>query len=221
MEGGAVVSALDEALWPRASLPRRPMLGAVLAHLTGTSPALWAEFAVLGDVSADECGASMAGGRRGGSRSIVVPWTTTDPAEAWELLQARDLIPLDYRGRFVCGVCGGSGLVSVGSVRAMQCPDCDVGHGHGHRPHPPTVAALASWASLGFAASDDGVPGILGAEELARTLSPDAPVWWRVAPQSADAVPAYTRDGPAWRLLGAGLGWWRRPTHTALIVPPL
>lgn len=218
---GALVTALDDALWPRAALPRRPMLGAVLDALTVPSatwaPPSWALDAV-------SCGAQVTpdGVAIGsmGRTTHTFPWVTTDPAEAYELLQARGLIPMDYRSRFVCEACGGSGAVAVrelGPGWNAACAYCD----DGHRPHPPTVAALASWASLGWEVGDDGSPGIFGAEELAATTSPDAPVCWHVAQPGADAGRAYMSGSPARRLLDAGFGWWRRPTHTALVVMPL
>jgi hypothetical protein len=64
---------------------------------------------------------------------IRLAWITASAAEGYEILQTRGLIPMSYRGRFVCGQCGGAGVVNVGSVRPMQCPDCTVGFAD----HPP------------------------------------------------------------------------------------
>jgi hypothetical protein len=140
-------------------------------------------------------------------------WRTTDPAEAWEILQARDLVPLDCRSRFVCEDCGGTGGPYVGG-----CLDCNA---IGHRPHPSTVAALASWASLGWAPADDGHPGIAGAEEWALAMVGVPAVWWRVGPVERDGVvPGRARSD----LAAAGFGWsWngRRPDGVTLVVPPL
>jgi hypothetical protein len=191
---------------------RRPALGAVLDALTtwegdAAPPSLWLTRGRFVDLAVGRCVLRSPAGGFGWR----YPWTTTDPAEAWELLQARDLIPLAYVGRFVCEVCADP---SAKSARRVECAN-------GVTPHLPTVAALASWASLGFAAHDDGTPGILGAEELAGAMSPDAPVWWRVSQPGADASQAYRSESPARRLVDAGLGWRRRATHTALYVAPL
>ena len=142
-------------------------------------------------------------------------WRTTDPAEAWELLQARDLVPLDCRSRFVCEDCGGTGGPYVGG-----CLDCNA---IGHRPHPSTVAALASWASLGWAPADDGHPGIAGAEELAREIAPGFDAWWRVR-ELQHVMDTPTGADPADRLRVAGIvpvdpGLTRRVV--LLYVPPL
>ena len=208
------MTALDDALWPRAALPRRPMLGAVLDALTAWGvgdgappPSVWVGRAGFG-ASADGVVVAIP--------EIVerYRWTTTDVAEAFELLQARDLIPMDYVGRFVCLVCQGAGRY----FRSASSGDCQTCDRTGVRPHPFDVAMLASWASLGFAAGDDGAPGILGAEELARQPAPPGPVMWRVGALSPDAVP---RHGPAAEIQRAGLGIRRTGGVTVLSVPPL
>ncbi len=199
------------------TLPQRPMLGEVLDALTNerdhrhydASPSvLLRTGATRVTTSAtgvdlwvcDEYGWSFR-------------WRTTDPAEAWEILQARDLVPLDCRSRFVCEDCGGTGGPYVGG-----CLDCNA---IGHRPHPSTVAALASWASLGWAPADDGHPGIAGAEEWALAMVGVPAVWWRVGPVERDGVvPGHARSD----LAAAGFGWsWdgRRPDGVTLAVPPL
>ncbi len=142
-------------------------------------------------------------------------WRTTDPAEAWEILQARDLVPMDAASRFVCEGCGGSGGAYVGG-----CLDCNA---IGHRPHPSTVAALASWASLGWAPTDDGHPGIACAEELAREIAPGFDAWWRVR-ELQHVMDTPTGADPADRLRVAGIvpvdpGLTRRVV--LLYVPPL
>lgn len=205
------------------TLPQRPMLGEVLDALTNerdhrhydASPSvLLRTGATRVTTSAtgvdlwvrDEYGWSFR-------------WRTTDPAEAWEILQARDLVPLDCRSRFVCEGCGGRGVVDATALPGyvVPCLRCD----GGHRPHPPTVAALASWASLGWRATDDGHPGIAGAEEWAREMVGVREVWWRVGPVEASGVVL----GPAHPgLARAGFGWsWsgRRPDGVTLVVPPL
>jgi hypothetical protein len=176
--------------------------------------------------------------------SVTYPWITTDPAEAWELLQTRDLIPMDYVGRFVCEACAGGGVVACGLAHlpclrcALPCVGCG-GSGRvgnavcdcvgslrsdavalGHTPHPPTVAELAAWASLGFAASDDGSPGILGAEELMGELSGGTPTRWRVTPVT-DIPTSFFRNESARRLNAAGFGWSGAARYRTLYVPPL
>lgn len=228
--------------------PQRPMLGPVLDALTERTR-IREPSGILHDGRRSRVGIShslhgVALSVHG--VSVSYRWITTDPAEAWELLQARDLIPMGCVGRFVCEACAGGGVVAVGLARlpclrcALPCADCGgteraggavcdcVGSlrqnavALGHRPHPPTVAALASWASLGFVASDDGEhPGILGAEELAAAMIPGLPVWWAAAPAGVSTSTRHGGESPAWRLLDAGLPWRRGTTHTALCVPPL
>ena len=188
--------------------PQRPMLGAVLDALTNerdhrhydASPSvLLRTGATRVTTSAtgvdlwvhDEYGWSFR-------------WRTTDPAEAWEILQARDLVPLGCVSRFVCSTCDGRGELLY-DVVGDPCDDCDR---TGHRPHPPTVAALASWASLGWAPADDGHPGIAGAEEWAQRFVSADGVRWRVA--AASAVEAI-----------GGLGMTTDMSTMVLYVPPL
>ena len=214
------MTALDEALWPRAALPRRPMLGAVLDALTvtgGLPSSDWLQLrAAVLTLSAE--GARIVvprldGRGRRADYDMRYAWTTTDPAEAYELLQARGLVPMEYRPRFTCEACAARpGVDCIGYF------DC---HGTGTLPHPPTVAALASWASLGFAAGDDGAPGILGAEEWAQQLAAQPEVAWRVAPPSPADATTRMPDHP---LAQAGLGFaWdaRIPRRITLVVPPL
>lgn len=224
------MTALDDALWPRATLPRRPMLGAVLDALTSERDhrrhdALPSVLLRTGVTSVNATAEGVTLWKRD-EYGWGYEWTTRDPAEAYELLQARGHVPMDYVGRFVCERCGGAGVATPKGMRGrVPCEACDT---LGHRPHPPTVAELASWCSLGFAAGDDMAPGILraaalaSAEEFAGPVHLEAPpVWWRVAPPGADASAAY-RVGSARRALcEAGLGFRRMSTHTMLYVPPL
>lgn len=219
------MTALDEALWPRAALPRRPMLGAVLDALTAPSagdppPSYWCGVAGVPLVVSDRGRVVSVGSPY---HSVRYPWVTANVAEAYELLQARDLVPMGYVGRFVCDPCAERpGVDCIGYF------DC---HGTGALPHPPTVAALASWASLGFAAGDDApddaltIPraeALAGDEEFAGAVRLDAPpVWWRVYPPGADASRAYPEGTARRALCDAGLGFRRMSTHTMLYVPPL
>jgi hypothetical protein len=212
-----------------AALPRRPMLGAVLDALTVTldgaaPPSFWIDApGVQTDVIARDANVIVVAP----ALDIHYRWVTANVAEAYELLQARDLVPMGYVGRFVHVGCGGTGeRHNFGET--FRCLTCD---GTGHRPHPPTVAALASWASLGFAAGDDApddaltIPraeALAGDEEFAGAVRLDAPpVWWRVYPPGADASRAYPEGTARRALCDAGLGFRRMSTHTMLYVPPL
>ena len=233
--GGDVVTALDEALWPRAALPRRPMLGAVLDALTVPSagdplPSYWCGVAGVPLVVSDRGRVVSVGSPY---HSVRYPWIDASVAEAYELLQARDLVPMDYVGRFVCGACNGTGLTDAnGRPRPAGARGGWMCACHGEpQAHPPTVAALASWASLGFAAGDDApddaltIPraeALAGDEEFAGAVRLDAPpVWWRVYPPGADASRAYPEGTARRALCDAGLGFQRMSTHTMLYVPPL
>ena len=211
--------------------PRRPALGAVLDALTEPSggdppPSFWCDAQGAPPVVIDRGAVVVVGSPY---HSVRYPWATTNPAEAWEILQARDLIPLEYVGRFVCERCNGKGVLhgtaTPGGRDYCDCAVPDDGFVSGlrvtgHLTHPPTIAALASWASLGFAASDDGTPGILGAEELMGTLDPAALIRWRVT-SVADVDPRYFRNEAARRLSDAGFGWSGGGQRRTLYVPPL
>ena len=141
------MTALDDALWPRAALPRRPMLGAVLDALTvpgagDPPPSFWCATG-LPTTMIDRGNVIVVGSPY---LTVRYPWVTLDPAEAYELLQARGHIPMDCRSRFVCEGCGGTGGSGTrtewsrrdGLRSSGDCSDC---HGTGTLPHPPTVAA--------------------------------------------------------------------------------
>jgi hypothetical protein len=202
------------------------MLGVVLNALTesgGLPPSDWLQLRTaaltLSPTGARIVAPRLNGGGRRADYDMRYAWTPASVAEACELLDARGLIPTGYAARFVCETCGGTGAVAareVGPGWNAACPDCD----DGHRPHPPTIAALASWASLGFAAGDDGAPGILGAEELMGELSPGTPTRWRVTPVT-DIPTDFFRNESARRLNAAGFGWSGAGRYRTLYVPPL
>ena len=107
----------------------------------------------------------------------------TSVAEAWEVLETRGLIPHGYVGRFVCELCDrfhGESLATLSSCgeckRVLRTRDPAPAS-----PHPATIPNLVAWASLGFAASDDGSPGILGHEEQAEREAHGWDVRWRIA----------------------------------------
>ena len=226
------MSAIDDALWPRAALPRRPMLGAVLDALTVTGPgdplpSFWCATG-LPTTTVDRGNVIVVGSPY---HSVRYPWIDASVTEAYELLQARGLIPMEYVGRFVCWTCGAFGSLrgDDGSDGRVVCPGCaiDDTRATGHRPHPSSVADLAAWASIGFAPSDDGEhPGILGAEELMTTFDNGHRPMWTVAPIPREALDTHARgDHGAVRIWRAGIGAYAtgamRAGQVALRAPPL
>lgn len=152
------------------ALPLRPALADVLAVLTGTQPAQWSPESYR--VTAVTCHwAERRPPPQGMGVDGGVPLTVTDPAEAFETLIARGVLPDafagDERRAFWCVHCFGRGTFfdeyAGGSV-SWPCEYCappDHDAGSGLCASPPTIPALVAWASLGPAA-------ILRAEELAR-----------------------------------------------------
>ena len=202
----------------------RPQLAAVLAALTDCreheeQPAFW--------LSLDGCRLELVASdgawfdaprqsRAPEGRSVRRRWVTTNPAEAWERLQACDLIPMDYRGRFVCGVCDGTGIFPVrndGTRGGWICACHEEA-----LPHANTLPELVAWASLGFAARDDGSPGILAAEEMAQASQP-CPFAWKVAHEPKWWRTVNTPN--ANRLRASGISWWAADGRVVLAVPPL
>lgn len=195
----------------------RPQIAAVLAALTNHNAAWWQEMLTRTTIRVEftAAGVALVALPEFGT-AIVHHWITTDPAEAWERLQACDLIPLDYCGRFVCGACDGTGITPVrndGTRGGWLCACHEEA-----LPYANTLPDLVAWASVGFAARDDGSPGILGAEEMARASQPcpfawkvaDEPKWWRTinTPNAA-------------RLRASGLSWWTAEGRVVIAVPPL
>lgn len=202
----------------------RPQLAAVLAALTDCreheeQPSFWLSLdgCRLGLVASD--GAWFDAPRQPRApegRSVRRRWITSDPAEAWERLQARDIIPLDYRGRFVCGSCDGTGIFPVRSdgTRGGWLCACH----EEALPHPGTLPDLVAWSSLGFAARDDGSPGILATEEMARASQP-CPFVWKVETEPKWWPTINTAN--AARLRASGLSWWAQGGHVVIAAPPL
>lgn len=141
------------------ALPLRPALADVLAVLTDTLPAQW---------SPESYRVTAVTWRWVGRRHPPqgmgvdggVPLAMTDPAEAFEAITVRGVLPdswaVDVRRGWVCAMCGGDG--NGNAPLSGACVPC---RGFGHVAHPPTIPALVAWASLGPTA-------ILRAEELAR-----------------------------------------------------
>lgn len=191
----------------------RPQLAAVLDVLVSRGPSdgavppsFWIDTPLVrtsalanaeGVVVVTPCGTSRYG------------WITTDPSEAWERLQACDIIPLDYRGQFICASCDGD--------RESLDPCCFCG-GSGAILLPPSLPALVAWASIGFAARDDGSPGILAAEEMAQASQP-CPFAWKVAHEPKWWRTVNTPN--ANRLRASGLSWYAQEGHVVLAAPPL
>lgn len=147
------------------TLPLRPALADVLAVLTDTQPLQWSpESYRVTSVT------SRWVGRRHPPRGMGVdggvPLAITDPAEAFEALIARGVLPdaCDVRRAWACDECN----VTAGCARIQ-------GSSFRH-PHPSTIPALVAWASLGTAA-------ILRAEELARATVAALRPWGAPQPE--------------------------------------
>lgn len=131
--------------------PLRPALAGVLEALTGKEAFLW---------RAAESIDVLRVGAEGASMGETFPWVTDDPREAIECLQARDLVPMDYAGRFTCASCVGFGsrTISVSSRRSdsgeaeRRHVACDRCGASGSLAHPNSVADVVAWSSLGAAA---------------------------------------------------------------------
>lgn len=135
---------------PVTTLPVRPLLFPALTALTGNQE--WA--APPAKLSITEAGVTTPRGE--------FKWAVETPREGLELLAARDLLPMEWvedtRRNFLCHECEGSG-----HFREGPCPACprparngaagsNTEVGTGHVAHPPTMAGLVAWASLGPAA---------------------------------------------------------------------
>lgn len=207
----------------------RPQLAAVLDALVSSGPA---DGAVPPSFWIDTPGVRTSALASAEGVVVVTPWgtsrygwITTDPAEAYERLQTRDLIPMDYRGRFVCGECDGDGFIvpekfdwTATMGRDVSFEPCVFCGGSGAISLPPSLPALIAWASLGFAARDDGSPGILAAEEMARASQP-CPFAWKVATEPRWWSTVNTPN--AARLRASGLSWWAQEGHVVIAAPPL
>lgn len=128
---------------------------------------------------------------------VRYPWITTDPAEAWEILDARGLLPPEgargFRAEMPVRASFGDGPEGDAVVYTMHA-------------RPATIPDLVAWASLGASAI---VTAVLGAEELCAKVAgelaalcvpvdPCERVVWRVArePLSPSAFAGrFTRAG--------------------------
>ena len=137
----------------------RPALASVLAALTQYDPDRWP------DDSFSRVVAAFAGAgwtektidaSGWGAGPLSAHWTTTNPAEAAELLATRDVLPAGW-----CDV-ERRGWRWTSFVAAARS-DCEV-----TSPTPRTIPDLVAVASLEW-------PAIQRAEELARAVTPPAP----------------------------------------------
>lgn len=145
--------------------PRRPKLADVLAALTDRPEGYWAgSFRDGYEATADNRGVSLAI-----DRELIVrgQWCAGTPAEAWEILAARDLIPLswtDHPRRF---------------ERSYHCPHGKLRGcswcGPGIRTIPSTLAEIVAIAS--------DVHSIETAEAIVGQQFPQHTVLWSVRPQ--------------------------------------
>lgn len=148
----------------------RPMLAEVLAVLTGLPLAFWRPYdPARVVVTGTDVSLRAVPGERGWAVGPIL-WSYPDPAEAWEVLGTHGIIPMDYAGRFLCA-----------------CPEC-AGALH---ERPTSLPDLVAWASLGFAASDEGAPGIYGMEEEIALAYPAWQVEWAIAREMTFSLVEY------------------------------
>lgn len=217
LERAAPVLARVEAA--RVLAPRRDGLEAALAALTDVHASWWSGHPAGSlTIGPNGVGHPQTGG---------TPWTTTDAAEAWELLATRGVIPLawvgDARRAFWCAACGGArghesyyegerDWVPCG-VCAVECAACGGGgidanttggtcrECGGHCVigvgSVPHPPTVAACVAL---ASD--VAGVTQAEQLALEIAGRIDAWvqrvvWRAVPADATRA-AMNRAGQAW-----------------------
>ena len=110
--------------------PRRPRLAEALACVSRLDLALWASDVKL-RVRADGVFADV-----GRSDPPFYPWEIHDPAEAWEVLSARDVIPAAWvqnpARAFACVECEGRGRDAPVRPHPLEIYDR-----HGRRPEHP------------------------------------------------------------------------------------
>lgn len=225
---------------PRHGPPRRPRLAAVLAALTDDDPQWWEwqikhterwDFHHSGVVTH---GVALARHRRDGalfwhrendSRGLARPIT---PAEAWELLAARDLIPaswVDNSRRF-----------GVRTARGRTCYNCPPPSKSKHCPlcdntrivaatlstTPPTLADVVAFASLDHEAVDRAE--LLAIEHVGTARL----ICWRFGAVDPETASAHGyRQEPGQAIAGLGFGFALAPRDTPLhpykilVCPPL
>lgn len=200
------------------ALPLRPALADVLAAVTDEPRGHWiARFAdpsLRGELffvraRPDRLDVALhfaVDPHRAPVRDVRTPITATSPAEAFETLCARGVLPDAWAGdvrRFFRCSCDGKregAPKGKGGQVVWNCPRCE--DFADERPqftiaHPPTIPALVAWASLGPAA-------ILRAEELARETVRRLRPWG--APQT-ERVVWHVRQLSTSEEDGAGCAW--------------
>lgn len=219
--------------------PARPMLAEVLAVLTGTEAWRWRDamrftnatirFDPLGvglfwqDVMLEWQPIAVLDSTGIGADFRApppfIPWACPSPAEAWEMLQARDLIPMDYRGSFFCTVCHGVGHIQratatrrsgVGQpvITRSMCVACA---GAGYHAHPQTLPDLVAWVSLGAEAI--ATAEALGADahhavpKSLRYVPPTRAEWWVHSDIHADDLVECCGDGVQLKASGYIFRW--------------
>lgn len=160
----------------------RPALPAVLAALTDLPVeawSVWSEWdAITGQrIVVDDRAARVHPVWMRDDYSLLGPvaWITTDPAEAWEILDARGLLPPEGTRGFWCRRCDGRGSIALGGEYPERdhCDECSIEdvmatggvRACGWTAHPATIPDLVAWASLGAGA-------IVTAEALCREIAP-------------------------------------------------
>lgn len=151
----------------------RPALPAVLAALLGMSEGTARILAGPGALRIDEAGTCPADHWL--AAKVRYPWITTDPAEAWEILDARGLLPPEGSRGFWCRRCDGRGSIALGGEYPERdyCDECSVEdvmatggvRACGSATIPATIPDLVAWASL-------GADAIVTAEALCREIGP-------------------------------------------------
>lgn len=160
----------------------RPALPAVLAALTDLPVeawSVWSEWdAITGQrIVVDDRAARVHPVWMRNDYSLLGPvaWITTDPAEAWEILDARGLLPPEGSRGFWCRRCDGRGSIALGGEYPERdyCDECSVEdvmatggvRACGWATIPATIPDLVAWASL-------GADAIVTAEALCREIGP-------------------------------------------------
>lgn len=153
--------------------PAYPALAAVLAALTSLPAEVWEAWPSISKrLAMDERGVRLIHIMNDGFPAMgPTPWIATDPAEAWEILDARGLLPSEGARAFWCGACDGAGCGPFEAcyrepgTDAWTGPTCTACRGERRADHPTTVPDLVAWASLGAEA-------IVTAEMRAREVAP-------------------------------------------------
>lgn len=195
--------------------PKRERLADALACVTEHAAAEWAPY--VGRVLLTDRG-PVTPWLYGNARAI---WTVTDPAEAWEVLATRGVIPLawvgDERRAFACAACQGRGSRTyvdpeTGEHEWDPCHVCDrlcAACGGDGADDDATGGDCLNCAGTGYEGTGllphpptvadavalcSDVPGVLAAEALAREITGRERVVWRVGRIDADPTRRRARE---------------------------